>query len=528
MNKKEWLDEYKKLNSTYRIEEKNIIHSYLSEDFHLNKIFSTLLKEEVENESKILIETIKSLKNSIGDVYSFFKGNISSNLKIRNYDIRGKIYKIEEAISKNRIDFKNKFEGLMMDEEQLERELMEFEENLNFEKIMKNREDLNLEDGENFVQENLNFNHAQDNTKLIFSKNLKNFEKIDEFISTVMSNVHTVYDESLLEEVFKIISRLQFNDTEEIRIKISQIDIIIEKNLGGANLTWQTRDHQEFLKLRAGHNLKINTFQFLNDLENILPFIPRSELKNHIVFYNKFYQLNELKKSLICKYKEIKKEKEDRGKREILEKLEEKKTKQENNTNNSNRPYSSNNIICKKSLEEKQKLEEWKKKKLQEKREKYEEELRIEQEIKEKERMKYLERSSVVKPMIEEYKKVKIVQEINKTNSELNPSIKVSEIDMERIKEKSEKIVQKKMLIVKSKSLNMIKKAESYTKYKIKKMDELDKIQPQLLVKTENFENKQRKKFDKSKDHKKDAFTMANNVLGRMTRAVPQWRKGLI
>ena len=84
------------------------------------------------------------------------------------------------------------------------------------------------------------------------------------------------------------------------------------------------------------------------------------------------------------------------------------------------------------------------------------------------------------------------------------------------------------MLIVKSKSLNMIKKAESYTKYKIKKMDELDKIQPQLLVKTENFENKQRKKFDKSKDHKKDAFTMANNVLGRMTRAVPQWRKGLI
>jgi hypothetical protein len=527
MNKKEWLDEYKKINSTYRIEEKNLIHSYLSEDFHLNKIFNTLLKEEVDNEHKILIETIKSLKNSIGDVYSYFKGNIAGNIKIRNYDIRGKIYKIEEAISKNRIEFKNKFEGLMIEEEQLERELMEFEENLNFEKIMKHR-DFNSDKKEENLHQEENFNPIEENKIFVFSNNLKNFEKIDEFISTVMSNVHTVFDESLLEEIFKIISRLQFKDSDEIKNKISQIDQIIEKNLGGANLSWQTRDHQEFLKLRASHNLKINTFQFLNDLENLLPFIPRSELKNHIIVYNKFYQLNELKKSLISKYKELKKEKEEKEKREILEKLEMKNNKSESNTSNINRPFSSNTISCKKSLEEKQKLEEWKKKKLQEKKEKYEEQLRIEQEIKEKERMKYLERSSVVKPMIEEYKKVKVIQEINKTNSEMNSQIKVSEIDMERIKEKNEKLIQKKMLIVKSKSLNIIKKAESYTKYKIKKMDELEKIQPQLLEKTENFENKQRKKFDKNKDQKKDAFTMANNVLGRMTRAVPQWRQGLI
>ena len=84
------------------------------------------------------------------------------------------------------------------------------------------------------------------------------------------------------------------------------------------------------------------------------------------------------------------------------------------------------------------------------------------------------------------------------------------------------------MLLVKSKSFSVIKKAESYTKYKLKKMEKMEKIQPMLLEKTEGFENKQRKKFDKNSENIKDAHTMANNVLGRMTRAVPQWRKSLI
>ncbi len=74
----------------------------------------------------------------------------------------------------------------------------------------------------------------------------------------------------------------------------------------------------------------------------------------------------------------------------------------------------------------------------------------------------------------------------------------------------------------------MIKKAQSYTKFKLKKMSEQEKMPVKFNEKTETQQNKIRNKFDSQKDHKKDAYTMANNVLGRMSRAVPQWRIDLI
>ncbi len=62
-------------------------------------------------------------------------------------------------------------------------------------------------------------------------------------------------------------------------------------------------------------------------------------------------------------------------------------------------------------------------------------------------------------------------------------------------------------------------------KFKIKKEKELEKVESKLNVQTEAIKEKQRKKHDYKSN--KVADTMGGNVLGRMARAVPEWRKGL-
>jgi len=52
------------------------------------------------------------------------------------------------------------------------------------------------------------------------------------------------------------------------------------------------------------------------------------------------------------------------------------------------------------------------------------------------------------------------------------------------------------------------------------------KVESKLEYKTTAVIQKQRNKHDFQSN--KDACTMANNVLGRMSRAVPEWRKSLV
>ena len=53
-------------------------------------------------------------------------------------------------------------------------------------------------------------------------------------------------------------------------------------------------------------------------------------------------------------------------------------------------------------------------------------------------------------------------------------------------------------------------------------------IETKINQTTEGFKNKQRTKFNPKTDKGKDACTMANNLLGHMSRAVPAWRKGFV
>ena len=61
--------------------------------------------------------------------------------------------------------------------------------------------------------------------------------------------------------------------------------------------------------------------------------------------------------------------------------------------------------------------------------------------------------------------------------------------------------------------------------YKLKNMEKYAQVETKFDKPSEIEERKKRKKHDYVNN--KDACTMAGNVLGRMTRAIPMWRQGL-
>jgi hypothetical protein len=512
LNKRDWLLELKKGASSYKLEESNLIKSFLSEDFHLNKLYNKLLIDDCLEEEKGFKDLIKSLKTNIDDVYQSFKG--VGNM--RNIDIRYKINKIEEMINKNKLEFKIKFEALLFEEENLEKELETFETEL----ISRNRLNKNNEE-ENIRNENV---ENEENDPQIESKNVEvrknnytsNKEEIDSYIEYIMSATNIIFDQYPEHVVSKMIEKQI--DLDLLKNKAKMIDYIIEKSLNGQNLSWQARDHQDFLKLRTQHKGKINTLEFLNDLENTLPFMPRSELKNHIKMFNKFFQLSELKKLIINRYKDIKTEKEENDKKSILNQINQAKEIKDT-------PKQDKSQYVK---EKKMKLEEWKLQKAQKKKEEFESNQNKLNEMRQNERERYNTYVENVKPILEQYKNMKIIKKQNSLLVQQSEKPMLNEIDLQRIQERNEDLVKQKMFLKKSKSINALKSGENYTKYKMKKNEELSKIKPKLNEETEIHQMKTRKKFDKNNEKGRDACTMGGNILNRGARAVPEWRKGLI
>jgi len=303
---------------------------------------------------------------------------------------------------------------------------------------------------------------------------------------------------------------------EEIKEKISVLEGKIAE-IGGPTQGWENKDHQEFLKLRTQYKNKINTLDFLSDLETTLPYISRTELKTHINLFVKYDKFNLVKKLFLEKYKNIK-DTIDLGKKQvILEKVE---------LNEKNAKMKMKDFT--KSTEERKKqVEEWKKKKQEAQVISHQEKLEQEKMLKEKEKMKFLEIIEKNKTVLDEYHKQK---ESEKLEKELNETpvakAKISETDLERIIDRNQVLEEKRKLIVKSKSIKEIRETENYKKYQMKKVEMLAKVESKLEVKTTAMKQKQRAKHDFKSS--KDASTMANNVLGKMARAVPEWRKSLV
>ena len=115
--------------------------------------------------------------------------------------------------------------------------------------------------------------------------------------------------------------------------------------------------------------------------------------------------------------------------------------------------------------------------------------------------------------LIEE-EKIKSAQNINK-------------FDIDRIKDKEDALLQKKLEAKQNKASVKMNQEIKYQNYKIKEKEKLKYVPSKLKESTTQSKNRKREKFDANKEQKKDAYTMANNVLGRTARAIPAWRQGL-
>ena len=507
-NKKEWIEIYRKIVNSFKNEEKNLINTFLSQDFHLSKLYKNSLTEE-ETENSIIRENIKVIKNHILDSENIFKG-----VKIaKNKEIRVKINKLEEIMNSTRLDFKNKFESLLNEEEELEKEIIEIQSNLENSEIKQEPEIIHInnndiEEKENTVQNNNFFN---DNSNCNKNKGI-NLEKILDQIENDKKYFNFIYSK---EDINKFGN--SFENLDEIKDIITLLENKIGE-VGGPTQGWENKDHQEFLKLRTHYKNKINTLDFLSDLENALPYLSRADLKTHITLFNKFDKFYNVKKTFIERYKAIKEEFDNEKKKVMMDKLD---------LNNKNTKLKMKESA--KNVEEKKKLvEEWKKTKEKEQIIQQQAKLIQENVQKEKEMQKFFEIIEKNKIVLQEYHKQKEIEKFEKDLDDSSNVTKkrISEIDLERIKEKNMLLEEKRKLIVKSKSIKSIRETENFKKYQIKKVEKMAKVESKLDYKTTAVLQKQRTKHDFQSN--KDACTMANNVLGKLSRAIPEWRKSVI
>ena len=574
ISKTKWVDDLRKIVSQYKSEEFNLTQSCLQTDFHLNKIYKSLLIDEINSEYKNFNSLQKQLKFYINEAYSYIVGKKIS--KADNFEFQNKINKIENLILKIRNEYKIKFDTLLAEETSLEKELDNYDlifmeefakeqenklreyynsrlnkdEDMEMLNNMNNQNDNNMKNYSilnvlNKKNQNTNqnkstginknkdkLNSEEENNKDIQEEKqvYNNLDLIDKYIDKIMTNVnYPIYgindeEEITFNDIEKLVKKMNQNHLKIIRIKTDIINAIIEKKLGGNNQGWEPKEHEEFIKLKNAYNNRINTYEFLTALSQTIPYIPVSELKNHIYLYEKFVKINDIKKLLLNKYKEIKKKKEEDEKEKKIQKIkEERKLREEQ----------------KKDAKNKQKIQEERRQKVLEWKQNKEKELLAKQQIlyeekkiqRQKEKEIYyinkiknhyaLEEYHQRKKQEQEEKAKLIEEEKNKLAQNIN------KFDIDRIKDKEDALLQKKLDAKQVKVSNKLSQEIKYQNYKIKEKEKLKYVPSKLKESTTQSKNRKREKFDPNKEQKKDAYTMANNVLGRTTRAVPSWRQGL-
>ena len=556
ISKTKWIEDLRKLVSQYKTEEYNLSQSCLQNDFHLNKIYKKLLFDDINIENRNFNSLQKQLKFYINEAYSYLIGNKIS--KSENYEFQNKINKIDSLINKIRNDYKIKFDSLISEEATLQQELdnldMMFMNEFSKEQENKLREYYNNRMNKDEDIEMLNKMSQNQNIKNYSILNVgngkfhprsaksgglndqnngeeqvNNLDIIDKYIDRIMKNLnYSVYgieeEEITYNDVEKLIKKMNKNHLNLIRIKTDIINSIIEKKLGGINQGWEPKEHEEFLKLKTSHNNRINTYEFLTSLSTMIPYIPVSELKNHIQLFEKYNKINDIKKLLLQKYKEIKREQEELEKEKKIQKLKQDKI---------NRDLQKKEMENRHKIQEerRQKVYEWKQnkeKEFYEKRQKLMEDQKIQRQ-KEKE-IYYINKiknhyalEDYHKRKEEEEQKRKIMEEEEKKKRGLS----INKFDVERIKGKEDALLEKKIIAKRIKSSKGLNKEILYQNYKIREKEKLKYIPSKYNELTTQSKNRKRDKFDPKKEKGRDACTMANNVLGKTSRAIPLWRQGI-
>ena len=155
--------------------------------------------------------------------------------------------------------------------------------------------------------------------------------------------------------------------------------------------------------------------------------------------------------------------------------------------------------------------------------------MEIEKIMKEKQKEKYLIQRERKQFLIDEFKKRKEIEKQNELmEQEKANQVYYNNLDIERIREREEALLQKKKNNLKEKESKKLKNnyEDPFLKYKLLAGTKIRKDN-KINEATQSYKNRQRTKFDPKKDEAKDACTMANNLLHLGGRAIPNWRKGL-
>ena len=525
ISKTKWIEDLRKNTSQYKAEEFNLSQSYLQNDFHLNKIYKKLLVDDINTEYRNFNSLQKQLKFYINEAYSYLVGKKIS--KTENYEFQNKINKIDNLLHKIRNDYKTKFDSLLTEEAALQQELdnydMTFMNEFSKEQENKLREYYNNrlnqdEDIEmlNKMSQNpnmknyslLNIGNTKNRPKsaLVGSagendmgneQQVSNLDLIDKYIDKIMINAnYSVYgldeEEITYNDVEKLIKKMNKNHLNIIRIKTDIINSIIEKKLGGNNQGWEPKEHEEFIKLKISHNNRINTYEFLTSLSTTIPYIPVSELKNHIHLYEKYVKINDIKKLLLQKYKDIKKQADEEEKEKKIKKLKQDKI---------NRELQKKEMANKQKIQEerRQKVYEWKQnkeKEFYEKRQKLMEEQKMQRQ---KERETYYMNKQKNQYMLEDYyrkkeeeeQKRKMIEEEEKKKRGLS----INKFDIDRIKEKEDALLEKKIVAKRVKSSKGLSKEIMYQNYKMKEKEKMKFIPSKYKELTTQSKNSKKRKI---------------------------------
>lgn len=572
-----WIEEYKMLANMYKNEESYLLRSFLNSNFHLKKQFDSLKDIQLSDSRKVQ-ETTSFISGKIKD----YIANSQYQFRPNDQLLSTKLQNINSLITKSKHEFKQIYEKLTQEEIDLTVDLNEIENRIANSSFISN----NTTDNHNHHTQNNNKNNDTSNAniniidgelnnisnssnhKSLLSKNKKEELTIDTVISNIMNNFiisKNNFPEELLENFIDNINNESF-----IREKIQEVDDILIVNLKAPNYNWSANDHNEFIKIVSMYSGNINGLDFFESLEIAIPYLPVSELRNHIKIYNKSVLLKEIKKILLNRHKNIKAEKINLKNKEIIDNtinIDFKLNKIKEIATNNELDYEDliinidrNKIARIKEINEeeilnllkqelnnkndkekkKQELEEWKRYKEIRKNEDILLKKQLDHEAKIKERDKYLKKKQDNQKIIEAYKEKKNYKENTQefpnngnhdhtyyTKNEFPYKKQISNIDLQRIQEKNNYLIEKKIQMKRVKSSNGLKSEIQFNKFKEKRKSELINTTSKLTELTTNYQMKQRTKFDPNNQKSKDCSTLANNVLGRTALKVPEWRKNL-
>ena len=311
------------------------------------------------------------------------------------------------------------------------------------------------------------------------------------------------------------------DEAEKLKLEMKSADYRIEQ-LGGINLGWDPEDHQDFLKLRTRHNNKIQSVAFISNALKLLPIKNQQDIELHVEYITEYFELTELKKTLLQKYKQLKTEE----KHKLHSEIEKAAILQERPKKNPLDVKRQQELNKKNTAK---KLEEWKLKKEKDLEIKNKE---IEYKIDMKNRRKEekLEREREEKQqMLEEYRELKALEEMKKDVEDLrdkSSQSKVTKEQIERVKNREAQSYQKRISNIENKKNQKFRREEIQHNLLKGTSKKYKSVESKLSHQTEAQKCKQREKFD-PKMGGKDALTFGGNLISGTARAVPDWRKGI-